>query len=159
MRIWTTINKTFATAFGLGLSPVAPGTMGALGGGFAGYFIYTYSQTPNIILGVLIIIVTVLGALSSRILELEWGEDPSRIVIDEVVGMWISMLFLPHNWECFVAAFILFRFFDIYKPLFIRRMELIKNGWGVMMDDVLAGVYSNILLQIMLIVFKQFLFN
>jgi phosphatidylglycerophosphatase A len=157
MKIWTTINKTFATAFGLGLSPVAPGTMGALGGIATGLWILNTCPFPNYILILLIVLCTVLGAVSSKILELEWGDDPSRIVIDEVVGMWISMLFLPALWECYLAAFILFRLFDIFKPLYIKRMEYIKNGWGVMMDDVLAGIYANIILQISILVLKKYL--
>lgn len=159
MKIWTTLNKTFATAFGLGYSLKAPGTMGALGGVVVGAVIFEYCPFPNYLLILLIVSCTILGAFSSKLLEKEWGEDPSKIVIDEVVGMWISMLFLPHKWECFVAAFVLFRLFDIYKPFYIRRLESLKNGWGVMMDDVLAGVYSNIILQILLVFLKQYLFS
>ena len=71
--------------------------------------------------------------------------------------MWISMIFLPCKWEIYLVAFILFRLFDIFKPLYIRRMESIKNGWGVMLDDVLAGIYSNIILQIALLIIKGYL--
>ena len=70
------------------------------------------------------------------------------MVIDEVAGMWVSVLFLPQNLWLLIAGFILFRFFDIVKPLYIRRMEAFKGGWGVMLDDVLAGVYANIILQV-----------
>jgi len=157
MKIWTTINKTFATAFGLGLSPVAPGTMGALGGVALGYLILHFCPYPNYLLSLIIVLVTILGAISANFLEKEWGEDPSKIVIDEVVGIWIALLFLPPMWECYVAAFVLFRFFDIVKPLYIKRMELLKNGWGVMMDDVLAGIYANIILQILILIFKKYL--
>jgi len=157
MKIWTRLNKTFATAFGLGLSPVAPGTMGALGGLALGYLILQYCSYPNSLLSLAIVLVTILGAISAKVLELEWGEDPSKIVIDEVVGMWISILFLPPMWECYVAAFVLFRFFDIVKPFYIKQMEFFKNGWGVMMDDVLAGIYANIILQISILIFKKYL--
>lgn len=77
------------------------------------------------------------------------GEDPSRVVVDEMVGVWIPLLAVPDNdkWIWYVvAAFVLFRAFDIAKPLGIRKMESLRGGVGVMMDDILAGVYSFILL-------------
>jgi len=75
------------------------------------------------------------------------GKRELGLVIDEVAGMCISLLWLPVNWKYVLMALVLFRFFDILKPLFIRRMEKLKGGWGVMMDDVLAGVYANVLAQ------------
>lgn len=78
-----------------------------------------------------------------------WGEDPSRVVIDEMVGVWIPLLVVPDGgWWYVVAAFALFRFFDIVKPLGVRRMERFRGGVGIMMDDILAGIYSAILLGI-----------
>ncbi|PJA08607.1 MAG: phosphatidylglycerophosphatase A, partial [Flavobacteriales bacterium CG_4_10_14_0_2_um_filter_32_8] len=70
------------------------------------------------------------------------------IVIDEVIGMWITMLFVPLTWLTILIGFILFRFFDILKPLGIKKMENFNGGLGVMADDMLAGIYSNILLLI-----------
>jgi phosphatidylglycerophosphatase A len=87
------------------------------------------------------------GVWSSGRVEPIWGKDPSRVVIDEVAGMCISLLFLPADVRYLLCAFILFRFFDILKPLFIRTLESLPGGWGIMMDDVLAGFYTNILLQ------------
>ena len=82
-------------------------------------------------------------------MEKYWGEDPSRVVIDEMVGVWIPLLVVPAGgWWYVVAAFVLFRFFDIVKPLGVRRMERFRGGVGIMMDDILAGVYSAILLGI-----------
>lgn len=82
-------------------------------------------------------------------MEKYWGEDPSRVVIDEMVGVWIPLLVVPAgDWWYVVAAFVLFRFFDIVKPLGVRRMERFRGGVGIMMDDILAGVYSAILLGI-----------
>lgn len=83
-----------------------------------------------------------------KALEEEWGEDPSKVVIDETVGLWISMLFIPINTYTLILAFILFRFFDILKPLGIRKLDQLKNSWGVMLDDILAGVYANMVLQL-----------
>ncbi|MEP6611022.1 MAG: phosphatidylglycerophosphatase A [Mucilaginibacter sp.] len=74
------------------------------------------------------------------------GKDPSRVVIDEVAGMCISLLFIPVELKYVITALVLFRFFDILKPLFIRKMEKIPSRWGIMLDDVLAGVYTNLLM-------------
>ncbi|MEL6867415.1 MAG: phosphatidylglycerophosphatase A, partial [Bacteroidota bacterium] len=74
--------------------------------------------------------------------------DPSKVVIDEMAGMWISLLWLPFSPLLLLLAFLLFRAFDIGKPFYIRQMEKLPSGWGIMMDDVLAGVYTNLLLQI-----------
>jgi phosphatidylglycerophosphatase A len=89
-----------------------------------------------------------LGVYSSGKVEPEWGKDSYRVVIDEVAGMCITLLFVPVRWPYLLAGLLLFRFFDIAKPLFIRKMENLKGGWGVIMDDVLAGVYANLLLQL-----------
>jgi len=68
-------------------------------------------------------------------------------VIDEVAGMCISLLFIPVTLKYIIIALVLFRFFDIVKPLFIKKMEIPPGGWGIILDDVLAGIYSNIALQ------------
>ena len=99
----------------------------------------------------LVIVFTFAGIWAANKLESCWGEDPSRVVVDEMVGVWIPLLAVPDNghWYWYVtAAFALFRFFDIVKPLGVRKMESLKGGVGVMMDDVLAGVYSFILLAV-----------
>ena len=88
-----------------------------------------------------------LGTWAAQKVESTWGKDNYRVVIDEVAGMWISVLFVPLTGPHLLAGLVLFRFFDMVKPLFIRRMEKLPGGVGVMMDDVLAGVYANILLQ------------
>ena len=90
----------------------------------------------------------VLGTLAAQQVEPEWGKDSYRVVIDEVAGMWISLLFIPITASNLLVALILFRFFDIAKPFGIRSMEQLPGGVGVMMDDVLAGIYANVLLQL-----------
>jgi phosphatidylglycerophosphatase A len=91
--------------------------------------------------------VIIIGIWSSAVVEKDWGKDSSRVVIDEVAGMCISLLFVPITVQWIVTALVLFRFFDIVKPMYIRRAETLPGGWGVMTDDILAGVYSNIVLQ------------
>ena len=73
--------------------------------------------------------------------------DPRPIVIDEIVGMWISLLLLPNRIIYFLAAFILFRLFDVIKPFPARQAEYLRAGWGIMLDDVVAGLYTNALLH------------
>jgi phosphatidylglycerophosphatase A len=88
-----------------------------------------------------------LGTLAAQRVEAHWGKDSYRVVIDEVAGMWVGMLLVPITGPRLLVGLVLFRFFDIVKPLFIRKMEQLPGGIGVMMDDVLAGLYTNLLLQ------------
>ena len=142
----------FATVFGVGYSPIAPGTAGAIVACLSLWFFEKFNlisttSTPFLYIG-LIVIITIIGIVAGNRLEKELGKDASIIVIDEVVGMWITMLFVPFTWLTILIGFILFRFFDILKPLGIRKMENFSGGLGVMADDMLAGIYSNILLLI-----------
>jgi phosphatidylglycerophosphatase A len=90
---------------------------------------------------------------SGNALDTIWGKDSSKVVIDEVAGMMLSVLLIPVTIKYILTGLVLFRFFDIVKPFFIRKMEVLPKGWGVMADDLLAGIYSNIILQ--LVVFYQ----
>jgi len=140
--------KLIVSGFGLGFSPVAPGTMGALGALVPAILILRYVPNPNLILGSLVLVFTILGIIGSNKLQHQWGKDPSHVVADEMVGMWISLLWIGAGWIPMISAFILFRFFDIVKPLGIHKTEQLPGGMGVMADDILAGIYTNILLQI-----------
>ena len=91
-----------------------------------------------------------LGVWSSFKVEKDWGKDSSRVVIDEVSGMSITLLFVPVTWKCVLTGFILFRFFDIVKPLFIKKLEYIPGGWGVMLDDAGAALYAHLVLSLMI---------
>ena len=73
--------------------------------------------------------------------------------IDEIVGMWISLLFLPKTFFVILLAFIFFRLFDILKPPPARQLEPLPNGWGIMLDDVMAGIYANLAVRLVLLVF------
>lgn len=140
-----------ASGFGSGFSPVAPGTAGALLATVVWLILSCFISYPVLwILTVsMILLFTWLGIVSANALEKAWGKDPSRIVVDEMVGVWIALLAVPEgNLLYVVAAFVLFRFFDILKPLGIRKMECLSGGLGVMMDDILAGIYSLVLLAL-----------
>ena len=139
-----------ASGFGSGFSPFAPGTAGAL----VDVIIWTvlfYVIPFNVLLVVtslLIVLFTAAGIWSADKLESEWGKDPSKVVVDEMVGVWIALLAVPvGNVWYILFAFLLFRFFDIFKPLGIRKMEQLEGGIGVMADDILAGIYSFLLLM------------
>ena len=150
-----TVDKQIVTFFGVGYTPIAPGTAGALVGGILFYLLglalINYGldfYTIQIILILIIIAVILISVRSIGKLENTWEHDAQQIVIDEVVGVWIAMLFIPINWFYFVIAFILFRFFDIVKPLFIKKIDKLNSSWSIMLDDVVAGIYANLVLQL-----------
>lgn len=149
-------HKLLVTALGAGYIPFAPGTMGAAVAVLL-WWLASLQLAPcdlRIATATSIVIFTLVSIPSIRRVEKEWGEDPSRVVIDEVVGTWICLLGVPSSmhWGYILAAFILFRLFDILKPLGIRRMESIGGGWGVMLDDILAGIYGLLLLLIITLI-------
>jgi phosphatidylglycerophosphatase A len=141
-------HKITSTSLGIGYIGKGAGTVAAVAACICWYLVLGggYASVPALIVTVLI---TALGVWSGNVVESIWGKDHQRVVIDEVSGMCISLLFLPVTWKFVLAGLILFRFFDIAKPLFIRKLEALPGGWGVMADDALAGLYSNILLQVM----------
>ncbi|WP_428331105.1 phosphatidylglycerophosphatase A family protein [Mucilaginibacter sp.] len=140
-------HKLFTSTLGIGYLK-GGGTYAAIVTCLCWYLAWAGS-TPPLLLSILITaVITLAGVWSSGIVERIWGKDPSKVVIDEVSGMCIGLLFLPVNVTYVLCALILFRFFDIVKPFFIRKMESLRGGWGIMFDDVLAGVYTNILLSI-----------
>ncbi|WP_342646090.1 phosphatidylglycerophosphatase A [Mucilaginibacter sp. CSA2-8R] len=102
------------------------------------------------------LLITLIGIYTGNKVEVDWGKDSSRVVIDEVAGQMVALLFIPLTNLNLLIGLILFRFFDIVKPLGIRKMEELPAGTGVMMDDVLAGVYANIVLQIILFGLRHF---
>ena len=133
------IHIIIATGFGSGFSPLAPGTAGALLATLI-WLALSCAVSPTLLLiitALLVGIFTIAGIRSANAVEPIWGEDPSRVPLlaAPAGNLWYAL-----------AAFALFRLFDIFKPLGIRKMESLKGGVGVMMDDILAGIYSLILL-------------
>ncbi|GAA4927606.1 phosphatidylglycerophosphatase A [Mucilaginibacter defluvii] len=144
------MNKLIASLFGIGYIK-GGGTYASIFTCVVLYFLWQVPAVlmplPNVLIGLAILLI---GIYTGNKVEPFWGKDSYRVVIDEVAGMWITMLFVPvNNIKLLVAGLILFRFFDMVKPLGVRRMEALKGGLGVMMDDVLAGVYANITLQVL----------
>lgn len=149
--------KLIATFFGLGYIPFAPGTFGAFGGLLISFGLSQYVKDLvffNAIHLVLILLSYFAGVYACRKLAVTWGSDPSRVVIDETFGFWISILFLPAQIAVLLGAFVFFRFFDIFKPLGIRKIDAFHTPQSVMLDDALAGVYANLLMQAIVYVFN-----
>jgi len=141
-----------STAFGSGYSPVAPGTAGLA----VGVFLYLGLSHFSWVWIVLCTVITFfIGVwVSAQTEKFVQQEDPGCVVIDEVVGQWIALFLVPLTTFNVVLAFILFRFFDIVKPF--RRAEKLPNGWGIMLDDVIAGIFANATLQIIIFVLENY---
>jgi phosphatidylglycerophosphatase A len=148
-------NKTtilIASGLGTGYSPVAPGTAGsALGVGLAALYAWAggFVRFEGLIFPALILILFVVGVWASGRAEVIYGQkDCGKIVIDEVVGMLITLYLLPATWLYLTLGFFMFRLFDIVKPFPARRIDQrLGGGLGVMLDDVVAGIYANLCLQ------------
>jgi phosphatidylglycerophosphatase A len=97
-------------------------------------------------------LILVSGAIVSNRAERDLGHDARPIVIDEVLGMGLALLFVPKKIVYYVIAFVLFRLLDIVKPFPARQAERLPGGWGVMADDLVAGVYANVVVQVVLII-------
>ena len=136
-----------ATGFGVGYSPVAPGTLGTL---LAIPVYYFLSNISSPIYEITLIGFFFLSVWISENAEIFFGKkDDPRIVIDEMMGFLITMLWVPKTILFVIIGFFLFRFFDILKPFPIRRVDKrLKGGFGVVLDDVAAGIYGNMILQI-----------
>lgn len=134
-----------ATWFGSGLMPVASGTFGTL---TAVPFVMLLSYVGGWYGGLGLIIITAVAVWTShRTQELLGRPDPSEVVIDEVAGFSVTMFLLPLSWSSVGLGFILFRFFDIVKPWPVRQAERLNGGFGIVMDDLLAGVYAHLFLR------------
>ena len=142
-----------STGFGVGFIPGAPGTYAAFMAWGLWYLLYFFNSVASLfwITLVLTVATTVIGAWTSRVMERYWGEDPRTVVIDEYIGAWIPALVAAVVGEPGITAllslfgFAMFRVIDIFKPLGCRKMEEVPGGWGVMLDDALAGIYALVL--------------
>lgn len=137
------------TGFGSGFWPWGPGTAGALTGMLIWYAL-SFMLNSTLLFAVTlscIVVFTIAGTWAVRRLSPFWGSDPQKVVIDEMVGVWVPLLAVPASdiWLT-LASFVLFRLFDILKPLGIRTLDRRKGAFYVMADDILAGVYSLIII-------------
>ncbi|MES2963466.1 MAG: phosphatidylglycerophosphatase A, partial [Bdellovibrionota bacterium] len=141
------IVELFATGLYLGKIKFAPGTFGTILGIPFAWALATYLPPYGYLVGIAVFFV--ISAVSAQLHErYTRTHDPGEIVIDEVVGYIVAMTWLPLTWQAFVAAFFLFRFFDIAKPPPIRQIDRgIGGGVGTTLDDMAAGLVTNLILQ------------
>ncbi len=144
------IEKLLGSGFYTGYIPKYSGTFGSLAGLII-YFIPGFEK-PFILIPS-IILFTFSGVYIGTKFEKIYGEDPAECTIDEIVGMWISLLFVPKEIIFSLITFLIWRFFDITKPYPIRKLENLPGGFGIMLDDVAAGIYSAVLVRLILIIF------
>ena len=142
--------RLLATWFGCGLSPKAPGTFGTLGAIPLCWLLFQVTTPLGYMLSTLIF--SIAAIFVAHFHEATSGEhDASEVVIDEVAGYLVAMAWMPFTWSYVVAAFFIFRLFDIWKPYPISYVDRqVKGGVGAVGDDLLAGILTNIVLQILL---------
>ncbi len=145
------MDKLLATGLGIGYLPKGGGTVAS-----AACCLCLYGfLPPGGLLPIGAALLTAaglfgLGLVAAGRVERYWGKDNYRVVIDEVAGMWITLLAVPVTAPRLLAGLALFRLLDIYKPFFIRKAEQLPGGLGVMLDDVLAGLCANVVLQVLI---------
>jgi len=150
------LQLVFATGFGLGYAPIASGTFGSLPGLLIYWGLYTVYGTPAVLVGLVAVIAA--GVVCATAGEQHFGRhDPGQVVVDEIAGQMVALLFLAPTPAILVAGFLLFRLMDILKPLGARRLEALPRGWGIMADDLAAGVYANLVLQVLAYFFPDLL--
>lgn len=153
------LKKLIGAGFGSGFSPVAPGTIGSFFALIPAYFVvWIHPLLAPIILSV------IFSALSLWVANTcinAWGDDPGKMVMDEFAGQSLVFIGLPihrsiEDWWLVLAAFIFFRLFDILKPMGINKLQQLKNGWGILLDDLLAGFYALICLKTLIFLLKTY---
>jgi phosphatidylglycerophosphatase A len=137
-----------ATALGAGYSPVAPGTAGSLVG--LALFWPLHRLDLAVQLAALFVLFLAGVRCADRFAAQVGHKDPGQVVVDEVAGMWTTLLLVPFTPVNAALAFVAFRVMDVVKPYPARQLEALRGGWGIMCDDLMAGVYANLLLQVLL---------
>ena len=144
------LHKIVATVAGAGYSPFAPGTMGSIVA-FALYVLMYQTGFDPDSYYLILVLSSLIGFISTHYVEQIWEHDSSKVVVDEFIGFWITLLFVPYSFLNAVLALVLFRIFDIWKPLGIRTIDTKLGGAaGVILDDVLAGVYACLSLHLLI---------
>ncbi len=148
----TTLAKIIATGFGTGYFPIAPGTAGSVLALML-YQLFFPPQPSLLIHAIFFLIIAAVffaGVWAAGRAEQIYGHDPACVVIDEVVGMWLTIVFLPKTWLWMAVGLVLFRILDITKWLGANRAQNLRGGWGVMTDDVISGIWGNLMIQVFL---------
>jgi phosphatidylglycerophosphatase A len=139
-----------------GYFPFAPGTVGSAAG--LVFYLLVWWTGSTLVEVALIVGLFVLGVWAGTISERYFGGiDPGPVVIDEVVGMLITLAFIPVGWSGALAGFVLFRIFDVIKPYPANKLEALHGGLGVMADDAMAAVYANLSLRVLMWLFPAWI--
>ncbi|NMB82664.1 MAG: phosphatidylglycerophosphatase A [Ignavibacteria bacterium] len=139
------IDKIIGSGFYTGFIPKASGTFASV----LAFIIFLIPGFENpTFLMFLISVSIVVGVKIANKFEAEYGKDPYQFTLDEFIGSWITLLFIPKKIWFLIPAFIVWRLLDIYKPFPAKKFESIKGGWGVILDDVVSGIYSFIIIQL-----------
>lgn len=131
-----------AVGFGSGLSPLIPGTVGTIPIWLLAFAIGSVIPPPVWAMSAAALITCFVGFWAASVAEEVLGHDPKAVVIDEWAGILIALIGVPVAWPAYLFAFIVFRFFDVVKPPPAAQMEKLPRGYGVVMDDVIAGLYT-----------------
>lgn len=145
------IEKLIGSGFYTGYIPLASGTFGSL----VALLIYWIPGFENpLIMFVAIIVFTAYGIYVGNKFDRKYGKDPAECTVDEMVGQWIALLYVPKTIVFSVVVFFVWRFFDIIKPFPAKKLEYLPGGIGIMIDDVISAFYSLILVHLVLIIFN-----
>ena len=141
--------KAVGTVFGIGFIPFAPGTFGSLAAALV--YLFVPALRPVELIVPLILAVSVIGVWAGGLMEEEYGEDPSAAVIDELAGQWVALVALPASPLVVLVSFLYFRLYDIWKPGPVDKAQSLPGGWGIMTDDLLAGMLANVSVRIVMV--------
>jgi len=142
------VSRAVATVFGIGYVPFAPGTFGSAAG--LAVFAAVRAAGGPVVEALTIVLVFLVGAWAATAAETHFGHiDPGPVVIDEVLGMLVTLAFLPVSVTGALVGFVLFRVFDVIKPPPCNSLEALPGGWGVMSDDLMAGVYACVCVRLL----------
>ncbi len=144
----------YSTLFRVGYFPKAPGTAGTIVAALVYWLLpnsFFESLNSNFIVLGCVLVLSFFSVFFISKAEEKLGHDNGKIVIDEFFGYFISVVFLPKTLTILIISFVLFRIFDIFKPEPVNMLQKLPAGWGVMADDLMAGVYANLVLQVLVI--------
>lgn len=142
------VARLIATWFGCGYSPWAPGTAGSVAALAIAVALHRYAGFSQWEFAILAVVTLIPAVWAAGVTAADAGiEDPHFVVVDEVIGLWLTLAGATAlNWKSYLAALALFRLFDIWKPPPVRQMEALPGGWGINLDDAMAGVYGALVL-------------
>lgn len=142
-----TVVKLLTTFFYMGEVPFASGTVAS----FAGLLLFLSLSGHPLVSAVIFILLFLFGFLLAGQAEKIFGKkDPGEVVIDEVCGIFIVFFMIPIHWITIVSGFLLYRLFDIVKPFPARSLERLQGSYGIMLDDIMSAIYTNLVLQLCL---------